>query len=61
MRAVKEAHPELDIRFLFMKASSRLQGAQKRKDGTYMTCAEYADKYGFEYAEGVIPEGWFDK
>lgn len=59
MKAVKAQHPDMDIRFLFQKASSTLQGAKKRKDGTKMTCAEWADRYGFDWAEGeTIPEEW---
>lgn len=58
MRSVKKQHPDLDIRFLFQKASSTVQGAKKRKDGTKMTCKEWAVKYGFEWAEGEIPEEW---
>lgn len=59
MRSVKEQHPELDIRFLFQRASSTLQGAKKRKDGTKMTCAEWAEKHNFTYAEEIIPDDWF--
>lgn len=59
MKAVKTQHPDMDIRFLFQKASSTVQGAKKRKDGSKMTCAEWADRYGFIWAEGEeIPEDW---
>jgi hypothetical protein len=58
MRSMKEQHPDLDIRFLFQKGSSTVQGAKRRKDGTKMTCKEWAVKYGFEWAEGEIPEEW---
>lgn len=58
MRNVKEQHPDLDIRFLFQKNNSTLQGAKRRKDGSKMTCAQWAERYGFEYAEGVIPDEW---
>jgi len=62
MKAVKSQHPELDIRFLFQRASSPIQGAKKRKDGTKMCCAEWAEKYGFPWAEGeVIPEEWINE
>jgi hypothetical protein len=43
MKAVKAQHPELDIRFVFQKADATIQGAKKRKDGSKMTCAEWAD------------------
>jgi hypothetical protein len=54
MRAVKAAHPELDIRFVFQKASITI-------DGSKMTCIDYANKYGFPYADGQIPRSWFDE
>ena len=58
MKAVKAQHPELDIRFVFQNASSTIQGAKKRKDGSKMTCAEWADRNGFVWAEATIPEEW---
>ena len=60
MRNMKELHPELDIRFLFQRNNSPVQGAKKRKDGTKMTCAEWAEKHNFIYAEGMIPDEWFN-
>jgi hypothetical protein len=44
MRAVKDANPSLDIRFIFQKKSA----SQIR----------WAEKYGFPYAVGVIPKTW---
>jgi uncharacterized protein YueI len=62
MKAVKSQHPTLDIRFLFQRASSPVHGAKKRKDGTKMTCAEWAERYGFEWAEGEeIPTEWLNE
>lgn len=58
MRNVKEQHPELDIRFLFQRLDSPVQGAKKRRDGTKMTCAEWAERHNFKYAERVIPDEW---
>lgn len=58
MKAVKAQHPELDIRFVFQKASSTIQGAKKRKDGSKMTCQEWADRNGFIWAEQTIPKEW---
>ena len=58
MKAVKAQHPELDIRFVFQNAASTIQGAKKRKDGSKMTCAEWADRNGFVWSEGTIPEEW---
>lgn len=58
MKAVKAQHPELDIRFVFQNANATIQGAKKRKDGSKMTCAEWAKRNGFVYSEGTIPEEW---
>jgi len=58
MRAVKKQHPDKEIRFVFQNASSTIQGAKKRKNGSKMTCAEWADLYGFKWANGRIPITW---
>lgn len=58
MKAVKAQHPDKDIRFVFQKADSTIQGAKKRKDGSKMTCAEWADRNGFVWSEDTIPEEW---
>lgn len=52
MLAVKKQHPELDIRFVFMRADKRIPG-------TKQTHAQWAERNGFKYAEGVAPEEWF--
>lgn len=51
MVAVKQQHPELDIRFVFMDADIPLP-RQKQTHG------QWATKYGFPYASGRIPEEW---
>jgi hypothetical protein len=58
MKAIKAQYPDLDIRFVFQNANSTIQGAKKRKDGTKMTCGEWADRQGFVWSEGTIPEEW---
>lgn len=55
MLAVSKQHPELDIRFLFQRASNKLN---KNSDTSY---ADWADKYNFKWAEGVIPKAWLDE
>ena len=61
MKAIKAQHPDMDIRFVFQKADSPIQGAKKRKDGSKMTCAEWADRQGFVWAEATIPEEWLNE
>lgn len=53
-RLLKEQHPELDIRMLFMKLDSRVQGSK-------MTCREWCEKYGIQYAETEVPREWINE
>jgi len=52
MQLVKEQHPELDIRFVFMNARNKIYRGSKT------TYAAWANRYGFRWAEGGIPEEW---
>lgn len=52
--AVREANPGVDIRLVFQRADNRLS---KRSKTTY---AQWADKHGFEWAEGRVPDAWLD-
>lgn len=52
MIAVKEAHPELDIRIVFMRGSNKLSKSSKK---TYM---DWAALHGFPAADGEIPAEW---
>ena len=49
MRAVKEQHPELDIRLLFQNNG---------KIGKNFRYADWAEKYNFTYAIGKVPKEW---
>lgn len=53
MKAVKRCNPHLDIRFVFMNSNNKLNKRSK------MTYAMWCDKYGFPYADGMIPLKWF--
>lgn len=54
MLAVKRAHPDIDIRFLFANARERIGKNSKLNYG------QWATKNGFKWAEGVlIPPDWF--
>jgi len=53
-RAVKKRHPNLDIRFVFMSLSTRVENSR-------FTHQEWATKYGFRYFEKVIPKVWIDE
>jgi hypothetical protein len=50
--AIKEQHPELDIRFVFSNANAKLyKGAKSRY-------CDWCDKYGFKWAHRIIPQEW---
>jgi hypothetical protein len=52
MRKVKEQHPELDIRFIFSRSAARISKTSKT------TYAEWCSKYGFPFADKVVPLEW---
>lgn len=52
MLAVKKAHPNLDVRFVFMRGENKLSKGSKQ---TYM---EWGRKNGFICADGSIPDEW---
>lgn len=49
---VKKQRPDLDIRFVFQRASSKLY---KKSPTTY---AAWCEKHGFKYAEKLVPREW---
>ena len=51
-KLVREQHPELDIRFVFQRASNRLS---KKSKTSY---ADYCDRMGWKWAEMTIPRKW---
>lgn len=52
MLAVKKAHPELDIRMVYMR------GENKLSKGSKMTYMDWSRKNGFICADGEIPLDW---
>ncbi len=52
MQLIKQQHPDLDIRFVFVRASNKIY------KGSKTTYAAWANRYGFQWAEGSIPEEW---
>lgn len=49
---IKAQHPEIDIRFCFQRASTRL------RKGSPTSYAMWCEKHGFKYCEKTIPEEW---
>lgn len=52
MLAVKQQHPDLDIRIVFMRGENKLSKASKT---TYM---DWGKKHGFICADREIPKEW---
>jgi len=52
MQLIKQQHPNLDIRFVFLRATNKIYRGSKT------TYADWANRYGFPWAEGGIPEEW---
>lgn len=52
MQLIKQQYPDLDIRFVFMNAKNKIYRGSKT------TYADWANRYGFQWAEGKIPEEW---
>lgn len=52
---IKQQHPDLDLRFLFQRASTRLY------KGSPTTYGQYATKQGFPWADKYIPDEWIDE
>lgn len=52
---IQEMWPELDIRFVFSSIRTKIA------PGAKMTLADWADKYGYRYAEKLIPLEWINE
>jgi hypothetical protein len=52
---VKRQHPHLDIRFVFSNSKARLSKSSRT------TYAMWCVKYGYMYADKMIPEDWINE
>jgi hypothetical protein len=52
---IKEQHPELDIRFIFINSKNKLYKGSKTNYG------EWCDKHGFLWADKTIPKEWLTR
>ena len=52
MQLMKQQYPDLDIRFVFLRASNKIY------KGSKTTYADWANRYEFPWAEGSIPQDW---
>lgn len=51
-RKIREQHPEHDIRLVFSNSRTRISKTSKT------TYAMWCEKYGFKYADKLIPVAW---
>lgn len=49
---IKEQHPDLDIRFCFQSAKTKISA------GSPTTYADWAEKNGFKWCQKTIPDEW---
>lgn len=49
----KQQFPDVDLRIVFQNSNATYQGTKTR------TCAEWAEKHKFIYADKRIPTRWF--
>lgn len=50
--AVRDQYPDLDIRFVFTNSKTKLY------KGSKTTYGMWCDRYGFKYADRLIPDAW---
>jgi hypothetical protein len=55
MLLVKEQHPDLDIRMVFMNANGKIY------PGSKTTNAVWCENHGFPWAHRVVPASWFSE
>lgn len=54
MILVREQNPDLDIRIVFQNARNKIY------KGSKTTYGDWANRHGFDWAEGNIPEEWLN-
>ena len=52
---IKQQYPHLDIRFVFSNSKAKIN------KGSKTSYADWCGKFGFLYADKLIPEGWINE
>jgi len=52
---IKDQYPDLDLRFVFSNSKNKL------RKGSKTTYADWCNKYGFIFADQLIPEEWINE
>lgn len=52
---VKAQHPDLDIRFVFSRSKTPI------RKGSKTTYADWCRKYGYQFADKLVPEAWLNE
>lgn len=55
MILLKNQYPEIDFRFIFSNSKARIS---KKSKTTY---ADWCEKYGFKYADKIVPKEWTEE
>ena len=50
---LREQYPDMDLRFVFTNSKGKI------RKGSKTTYAMWCNKYGFQYADKLIPASWF--
>lgn len=53
--AIKRSNPDLDVRFVFDKSTTKISKASAT------TYGDWCEKHGFLFAEKIIPQKWINK
>jgi len=46
---IQEQNPDIEIIFIFMNPKNRMPNARRRRNGTFYTMEEWADRHGFRF------------
>lgn len=52
---IKDQFPHIDLRFVFQNPNQKIIKNSKTR------YCDWADKHGFKWAKGLIPDEWFDE
>jgi len=52
---IKQQQPTLDIRFVFSNSKAKIN------KGSKTSYADWCDKFGYQYSDKLIPEGWINE
>jgi len=51
----RDSNPRLDVRFIFSNSNTKL------RKGSPTSYADWCEKYGFKYADKLVPQEWLEE